>query len=71
VDDGNLSYVTQDFKHELEIANATPRYLEKNCKLPDGQAITINDGKLQCSEVLFQRSVINMEAPESLLVGTR
>lgn len=58
-----LGYVAMDFEEELDIARTAPGSLEKTYELPDGQAITIGAGRFRCAEVLFQPSLIGMEAP--------
>eukprot|EP00252_Welwitschia_mirabilis_P002676 TRINITY_DN12629_c2_g1_i1.p1 TRINITY_DN12629_c2_g1~~TRINITY_DN12629_c2_g1_i1.p1 ORF type:complete len:378 (+),score=61.51 TRINITY_DN12629_c2_g1_i1:115-1248(+) len=57
-----LAYVAVDYEKELEISKASAA-LEKTYELPDGQEITIGSERFRCPEVLFQPSLIGMEAP--------
>ncbi|KAL7600333.1 hypothetical protein Lser_V15G22733 [Lactuca serriola] len=56
-----LAYVALDYEKELETEKSSSS-AAKLYELPDGQMITIGEERFRCPEVLFQPSLIGMEA---------
>eukprot|EP00210_Caulerpa_lentillifera_P004501 g4295.t1 len=56
-----LCYIALDYEAELASAGSSSE-LEKTYQLPDGQEITVGGERFRCPEVLFQPSLVGMEA---------
>jgi len=56
-----LCFISEDYEADLAGAEANSD-LEKTYELPDGQVITVGTERFRCPEVLFQPSMIGMEA---------
>jgi actin len=54
-----LAYVCLDYDQELLVDAAA---VEKSYELPDGQVISVGAERFRCTEILFQPSMVGMEA---------
>ncbi|WMV26727.1 hypothetical protein MTR67_020112 [Solanum verrucosum] len=57
-----IAYVALDYEQEIEKANFFSKSIEKGYKLPDGEVVNIGAETFRCPEVLFQPSLVEMEA---------
>ncbi|KAK7268580.1 hypothetical protein RIF29_21281 [Crotalaria pallida] len=56
-----LAYAALDYEQELEVTKCNYS-VEKNYELPDGQVICVGSERFRCPEILFDPSIIGMEA---------
>lgn len=56
-----LAYVSLNYQHDLESTAVERSYL-----LPDGKTLKIGDELFRCPEILFQPSLIGMEASNGI-----
>ncbi|OIT38619.1 actin-101 [Nicotiana attenuata] len=57
-----IAYVAPDFEQEIEKAKNCSKSFEKGYELPDGEVINIGAERFRCPEVLFQPSLVGIEA---------
>ncbi|KAG5630637.1 hypothetical protein H5410_002354 [Solanum commersonii] len=57
-----IAFVALDYKQEFEKAKHFSKSIEKSYKLPDGKVVNIGAETFRCPEVLFQPSLVEMEA---------
>ncbi|XP_059280051.1 actin-104-like isoform X1 [Lycium ferocissimum] len=57
-----IAYVAVDFEQEIEKAKNCSKSVEKGYQLPDGKVINIGAERFRCPEILFQPSLVGMDA---------
>ncbi|KAH0679611.1 hypothetical protein KY285_011845 [Solanum tuberosum] len=57
-----IAYVALDYEQEIEKAKNFSKSIEKGYKLPGGEVVNIGAETFRCPEVLFQPSLVEMEA---------
>ncbi|OIT34785.1 actin-101 [Nicotiana attenuata] len=57
-----IAYIALDFEQEIEKVKNCSKSVEKGYELPDGQVINIGAERFRCPEVLFQPSLVGMQA---------
>ncbi|XP_027174625.1 actin-100-like [Coffea eugenioides] len=59
-----LGYVALDFSQEMETSITNPTLFHEKYECPGGEVLLVGSERFQCSEILFQPSIIGLEDDE-------